>query len=94
MGIYTGTQPSLLIQDTLNANTFLTGVYSVSFDEKTGKLTIGHPNNTFAIPTRDELINTVIASGNTWGGAALDKNDLRDCNDVIGFNAARAASCR
>ena len=85
-GNYTGSQLAQLVEDTINATTILTQAYSVSYDEKTGKLTISNPSGSFAIPTRDQLI-ALSNAGYTWSAQAIDKNDLKDCHDVIGFNS-------
>ena len=65
-GNYTGTQLAQLVQDTISATTILTQAYSVSYEEKTGKLTISNPLGNFAIPTRVQLIT--LSNGNiAWG---------------------------
>ena len=86
-GNYTGQQLAQLVQDTISATTILTQAYSVSYDEKTGMLTISNPSGNFAIPTRHQLIS-LSKGGLTWAAQSLDQNDLRDCHDVIGFNSS------
>ena len=83
-GNYTGAQLAQLVQDTLNANTSLAQPYSVSYEEKTGKITISNTSGNIAIPTRNQLIE-LRGSGLGWANQTLE-TDLRDCHDVIGFN--------
>ena len=80
-GNYTGQELASLLQSSLNANTILNTIYSVGFEETTGKLTISNPTTTWLIPTRKELME----AGGTWASNAIPENDLRTCYDVIGF---------
>ena len=84
-GNLTGTQLAQLVQDTINSDHTLSQPFSVAFEEKTGKLTISNSSGNFAIPTRDQL-NHLSDIGATWGNQTLQRGDLRDCHDVIGFN--------
>ena len=80
-GNYTGQELASLLQSSLNANTILSTIYSVGYDETKGKLTISNPTTTWLIPTRKELME----AGGTWASSAIPENDLRTCYDVIGF---------
>ena len=78
-GNYTGTSLANKMRDTLNANKTLPTEYSVTYDDTIGKLTISNPTPDFMVMTREALIGT------SWnGGAPLTREDVRDCNDVIG----------
>ena len=85
-GNYTGQQVAPLLEDTLNATSILTQAYSVSYDEKTGRITISNPRGNRATPTRSELV-TLSEAGFTWGAQTIDKNDLKYCLDGIGYNS-------
>ena len=79
VGNYTGQPLDNKLLDTLNANKTLPTEYSVSYDDTIGKLTITNPTPDFIVMTRDALIGT------SWnGGAPLTRDNVRDCNDVIG----------
>ena len=85
-GNYTGQQLAQLLEDTSNAATILTQAYSVSYDDKTGRITISNPSGNHAIPTRRELV-TLSEAGFTWGAQTIDKNDLKHCFGVLGYNS-------
>ena len=80
-------------KDKINANTTLSQTYSVSYEEKTGKITISNTSGNIAIPTRNQLIELRRINAQ-WANRTLDI-DLRDCNDVIGFNSTvnESTSC-
>ena len=85
-GNYTGSQLAQLVQDKINANRTLSQPYSVSYEEKTGKITISNTSGNIAIPTRNKLIELRRINAQ-WANQTLD-TDLRDCHDVIGFNSS------
>ena len=64
---------------TLNTNKTLATGYTVTCEENIGKLAMSNSTPHFISMTRDALIGT------SWnGGAPLTREDVRDCNDVIG----------
>ena len=83
-GNYTGSQLAQQVQDKINSNRSLNQPYSVSYEEKTGKITISNTGGNIAIPTRNQLIE-LRRTNNSWANQSLE-TDLRDCHDVIGFN--------
>ena len=83
-GNYTGSQLAQLVQDKINSSNSLSAPFSVSYEEKTGKITISNTSGNIAIPTRNQL-NEKRRANETWANQALGI-DLRDCHDVIGFN--------
>ena len=85
-GNYTGSQLAQVVQDKINTNRTLSQAYSVSYEEKTGKITISNTSGNIAIPTRNQL-NELRKTQLTWANQSLD-NDFRDCHDVIGVNIA------
>ena len=89
-GNYTGSQLAQHVQDKINSNSSLNQPYSVSYEEKTGKITISNNGGNIAIPTRNELIELRQGSF-PWANQTLE-TDLRDCHDVIGFNTTNNES--
>ena len=89
-GSYTGSQLAQLMQDKINANKSRSQPFSVSYDDKTGDITISNTSGNIAIPTRNRLIELRRING-TWANQALE-TDLRDCHDVIGFNTTSNGS--
>ena len=83
-GNYTGSQLAQLVQDKINSSNSLSAPFSVSYEEKTGKITISNTSGNIAIPTRNQL-NEKRRTNETWANQSLE-TDLRDCHDVIGFN--------
>ena len=83
-GNYTGSQLAQLVQDKINTNKSLSQPYSVSYEDKTGNITISNTSGNIAIPTRNQHIEIRRING-TWANQTLG-TDLRDCHDVIGFN--------
>ena len=79
-GNYTGQTLATLLAATLNGpSKTLPTAYSVAFDENIGKLTITNLTPDFTIQNREAL------NGANWGGGApLNRENMRDCNDVIG----------
>ena len=67
----------------MNAHTSLPSPaqYEVVYDDKTGQLTLSNTDTHWSIPTREDLIS----AGGIWTGSVLDKNDLHECYDVIGY---------
>ena len=80
-GNYTGEQLAKLLKDSMNAHTSLSTSYGVVYEEKTGQITISNTDTHWSIPTRADLIS----AGGVWTGSVLDKEDLQDCYDVIGY---------
>ena len=68
----------------MNAHRSLATAYEVVFNEKTGHITISNTDTHWFIPTRDDLTS----AGGTWTGSVLNKDDLLDCYDVIGYTNA------
>ena len=74
-GNYTGQELRAHLETSLNASKFLSGSYSVVYDEKTGKLTFTNTTGSWHFPTRQQLST----AGGVWTSSTINEQDIRAC---------------